>query len=127
MAEPHASIASAAAAAGGISLVAGSVLGLPFAALVFGLAGGLAALKLDTAARGLWSRVTTVAMGTVCAAASAHPLAEVLHPPETSTALWVPAVAIVVGAGAEMLLRAILRAAVHRIEQLGGTDGEGGS
>ena len=123
MGESHA--ASVAATAGGITLVAGTVLGLPVAALVFGLFGGLIALKLDHQPRGLWSRVSTVAMGAVCAAAGAHPLTELLRPDNTPAAAWVPLAAILIGAGAEILLREVLRAAINRIRQLGGIGGEG--
>lgn len=116
MAEPQAS-AVIAAAAGGISLVAGSVLGLPLPALVFGFFGGLAAVKLDTQSRSLWQRVTTVALGTVSAAAAAHPVAAAAHP----DGRWLPVAALVVGFGAETLLRELLQAVVNVIRRIGGT------
>lgn len=125
MTDPHTSVLGAAAWAGSVSVLAGTVLGLPTAALVFGLAGGLAALKLEDARaqavpqRGLWARVTTAALGTVTAAAAAHPVTESVMP----SAAWLPVVALVIGAGAELLLREGLRAVVHRIRQLGGTEG----
>lgn len=123
MTDPHTSVATA-AAAGSVSVLAGTVLGLPLAALVFGMAGGLAALKLEDVSatpRGMWARVTTAALGTVTAAAAAHPVTESVMP----SAAWLPVVALVIGAGAELLLREGLRALVHRIRQLGGTEGGG--
>jgi hypothetical protein len=120
MAEPHTS--TVIAAAGGVSLVAGGVLvlGLPLPALVFGLAGGLIAVKLDTAPRTLWQRVTTVAMSTVCAATWAPITADMLRPADGHPGLWIAAVSITVGSGAELLLREALQAIVNRIRQLGG-------
>lgn len=124
MTEPH-TTAGTAVAATVISLPAGLVLGLPLEALLFGLFGGLAAVWLDRRPRTVWARVITVVMGTVCAAAAAHPVAEVLHPADTPTAMWVPITALLVGYGAETLLRTALAALVHRIEQVGGTADKG--
>jgi hypothetical protein len=124
MPEPHASIATTAATAAGaavVSVPAGVVLGLPLEAVLFGLAGGLCAVWLDKLPRSVWARVATVAMGTVCAAAGAHPVAEVLHPAHTPTAMWVPLAALLIGYGAETILRTALQALTKRIEQLGGT------
>lgn len=118
MTDPHTS--TIVAAAGGISLVAGTVLGLPVPALVFGLVGGLAALKIDQTQRGLAQRVTTVALGTMCAAAAAHPAAMYLHPDGTPTEALVPLAAIVIGAGAEALLRTVLMGVVNRVRQISG-------
>ena len=121
MTEPHASVATAVGAAA-VSVPVGAVLGLSLEALLFGLAGGLCAVWLDKIPRSVWARVTTVAMGTVCAAAGAHPVAEVLHPLHTPAAMWVPLAALLIGYGAEALLRTALQAIVHRIAQLGGTE-----
>lgn len=119
MAEPQLS-AAAAATASGISLVAGTVLGLSTPALLFGLAGGFIAVKLDTAPRTVWQRVTTVATSTVCAAAWAPILADLMRPPESHTGLWIAGLAIAIGSGAELILREVLQAAVNRIRQAGG-------
>lgn len=110
--------------AGGISLVAGTLFGLPLAALVFGLAGALAAIKLDRKERTVWARVTTVALGTMCAAAGAHPAATVLRPAGTDVQMWVPVAALVIGYGAEALLRTGLQGLLHRMRQIGGTSGD---
>lgn len=120
MSEPHST--TIVIAWGGISLVAGTLFGLPVPALAFGLIGGLVAVKLDGTIRPIWSRATTVVLGMACAAAAAHPVSEVLRPENTPASMWVPMAALTIGAGSEMLLRAILRAVVHRIEQIGGTD-----
>jgi hypothetical protein len=120
--EPHSTIAAASWAAG-ISLTTGVLFGLSWPALVWGFIGGLAALKLEDPGRTqrkLWNRVTTVALGTFAAAVSAHPVAEILHPVQTPTELWVPAAAFVIGAGAEMLLRPLLLGLAHRIRQVFG-------
>jgi hypothetical protein len=125
MTEPHST--AVIAVTGSISLVAGTLFGLPVAALVFGFFGGLAALKIELprdgqAPRGLWSKVTTAALGTVAAAAAAHPVAEALHPAATPTAMWLPLAAFLIGAGAEMLLRAALLGIAHRIRQVLGIE-----
>lgn len=126
MTEPTSTSAAATAAgglrtaAGGLSLVAGSVFGLPIAALVFGFAGALFSLKIDETERNLWARVTSVAMGTIVAAVTAYPVAEWLHPEGSVTASWVPAAAILIGAGCEILLKTGINALVSRLKQLGG-------
>ena len=124
MTEPTSTSAAATAAgglrAGGLSLVAGSVFGLPIAALVFGFAGALFSLKIDETERNLWARVTSVAMGTIVAAVTAYPVADWLHPEGSLTASWVPAAAILIGAGCEILLKTGINALVSRIKQLGG-------
>ena len=121
MTEPHST--TIVVIGGGFSLVAGSLFGLPLAALVFGLAGALAAIKLDRQERTAWARVTTVAIGTMCAAASAHPIATVLHPRDTAVEMWVPVAALVIGYGAEALLRTGLQGLLNRLRQIGGTSG----
>lgn len=115
MTEPHTS--TVIAAAGSISLAAGTLFGLPLPALLFGLAGGLCAVWLDRQPRTLWARIATVAMGTICAAAAAQPLAAEMHP----DGRWLLASALVIGYGAETLLRTFLQAIVNRIRQIGGT------
>lgn len=122
MTEPHTTAVTI--AAGSISLVTGTILGLPVAAVAFGFLGGLAALKIEdrSANRGLWSKSTTAALGTVAAAVSAHPLAEVWHPEKTTGAMWVPLAAFVIGAGAEVLMRALLMGLQHRIRQVFGIE-----
>lgn len=131
MAEPH-STAVTVAAISGISLVAGTVFGLEMSALVFGLFGGLAALKLEDAStrggkpRGWWQKITTAALGTVAAAALAPLLGGLGHQLlqrlefNAQPGAMLPAVAFAVGAGAEVLLREMLRAAVNRLRQVGG-------
>lgn len=120
MTEPHAT--TIAAAAGSISLLAGTVLGLPLPALVFGFAGGFVAVKLDSVPRTLWQRVTTIAMGTVCAAAWAPLIADLMRPEGGHPGMWVAGLAIGIGGGAEALFREFLQAAVARIRQIGGRD-----
>lgn len=115
MTEPHTSTAVVAAA--GISAVAGSLFGLPVAALLFGFVGGLAAVKLDNIPRSLWQRVTTVALGTVCAAAAAQPLAAEVQ----QDGRWLPAAALVVGFGAEPILRELLQGVVNVVRRIFGT------
>ena len=110
MAEPS-STAAVAVAAGGLSLVAGTLFGLPVAGLVFGFAGGLIALKLDTVERPLIARVSTVAMGTVVAAATVHAFSDRLG-------TIAPLAAIVVGYGAEALLRKGLALAISAMDRL---------
>lgn len=124
MAEPNTAASAAIAVGSGISLVAGTVLGLPLPALVFGLAGGLVALKTDAAARTLWARVTTVATSTIIAAAWAPNLAAIMQPDGAHPGLWMAGTALAVGTGAELLLSEVLQAAVHRIRQIGGRAGE---
>ena len=128
MAEPHASTAIA-VTAGGISLVAGTVLGLPVAGLVFGFIGGLWALKLDQSDRSLISRLFTVVLSALSAAVFAHPVAEVsrqMVPGDLPTALLIPAAAVGVGAGFELLLRESLAGVVRWIRRLSGApSGEG--
>jgi hypothetical protein len=122
--EPHGT--TIVVAVGSISLVTGTILGLPVAAVAFGFLGGLAALKIEapaSASRSLWAKVTTAALGTVAASVSAHPLAEILHPANTPTEMWVPLAAFVTGAGAELLLRALLLGLTHRIRQAFGIAG----
>jgi hypothetical protein len=119
--EPHST--TIVVVGGGFSLVAGSLFGLPLAALVFGLAGALAAIKLDRKERTVWARVTTVALGTMCAAAGAHPAATVLRPVNTTVEMWVPVAALVIGYGAEALLRTGLQGLLNRLRQIGGTSG----
>lgn len=123
MAEPHTTTAIL-AVGGGISLVAGTVLGLPLPALVFGLAGGLIALKTDATVRTLWQRVTTVATSTIIAAAWAPNLAAIMQPDGTHPGFWMAGTALATGSGAELLLREVLQAAVHRIRQIGGRPSE---
>lgn len=118
MSDPH-TTTTIAATAGGLSLFAGTVLGLSVPALVFGFVGGLAALKLNGEGS-LVARVATVGIGTLAAAAGAHPVAEVLHPENTPTAMWIPLAALVIGFGAERLLRILLLALLNRIRQAGG-------
>jgi len=124
MAEPHAStLTSVAVGSAGVSLLAGTIWGLPIPALVFGFVGGLVALKVNGDGR-LWARISTVALGTLIAGATAHPVAEVLHPMETPTDMWIAPAAIVIGFGAETLLRWGLLALVNRIKQAGGIKGD---
>lgn len=125
MAEPHASTLAqvVVGSAGGISLLAGTLWGLPVPALVFGFVGALAALKINGDGK-LWARASTVALGTFIAGACAHPVAEVLHPADTPTSIWIAPAAIVIGFGAEKLLRTALLALVNRINQVGGIKGD---
>lgn len=118
MAEPHTSL-SVAAGAAVASAAAASVLGLSVPALLFGFVGGLFALKLNGQG-GLLARIATVALGAMAAAAAAHPIADLLHPESTTTAAWVPPCALVIGFGAETLLRVALLALVNRLRQAGG-------
>lgn len=111
---------------GGLSLVAGTVLGLPIAAVVFGLAGALWSIKADREARTLWQRVTSVVLGTMLAAVAAHPAASVVSAPPGPANLVVGTFAFLIGSGAEILIRAGLRALVNRILQAGGVRDEGG-
>lgn len=124
MAEPHAStFTQVVVGSAGVSLLAGTIWGLPIPALVFGFVGGLAALKVNGDGK-LWARVSTVALGTFIAGASAHPVAEVLHPADTPTSMWIAPAAIVIGFGAETILRVALLALVNRIKQLGALKGD---
>lgn len=118
MAEPHTSL-SVALGAGVASIAASTVLGLSGEAVLFGFFGGLFALKVNGEG-GLLARVGTVALGTMAAAAGAHPVAEWLHPEATSVAGWVKPAALVIGFGAETLLRIGLLALVNRVRQAGG-------
>jgi hypothetical protein len=61
----------------------------------------------------------------VAAAVSAQPLAEVWHPEKTTGAMWVPLAAFLIGAGAEVLMRALLMGLQHRIRQIFGIEHEG--
>jgi hypothetical protein len=117
---------AALAVAGGFSLVAGTVLGLPIAAVVFGLAGTLWSIKSDRELRTLWQRVASVVLGTMLAAVAAHPAASVVQPAGPAN-LLVGTFAFLIGTGAEVLIRAGLRAMVNRIHQAGGVRDEGGS
>ena len=125
MTDPHAS--TFVVAAGSFSLIAGQLFGLPLPALIGGLIGGLIALKLDEDTPGqprkpVWSRVATVAIGMACASVGAYPVVE----SSNLSLLWIAPAAIAIGAtagaGAELILRALIRGVVNRIEQFGGTN-----
>lgn len=103
MTEPHAS--TVAAAAGGFSLVAGTVLGLSVPALVFGLFGALLAIKLDLTPRTLFQRAVTISTGVMLAAVAAPIIVERVRPDGAPEGLWIGLAALLIGSGAEVLLR----------------------
>lgn len=100
--------ASAVAAASGISLVSGTVLGLPAEALMAGFGGGLVALSFGDPLS--WGRkVSSVAVSTISAAFLAPALIYVLPRPEAMPeSIAIKALAFVVGFGAQKFLPAFI-------------------
>jgi hypothetical protein len=100
--------ASALAAASGLTLVSGTILGLPAEALLAGFGGGLVALSFGDPLT--WSKkVSSVAVATIAAAYVAPPLVYVLPMPESMPMLVaLKGVAFVIGAGAQKIIPAII-------------------
>lgn len=112
--------ATAIAASAGVSLVAGSVLGLSVPALAAGFFGGLVALSVMPGVPGIFARIISVVSSTVTAAFMAPYVAALAHQESVETLLELQAAAFIVGTGAQALLPAGIAAAKRRIEQLGG-------
>lgn len=112
--------ASAVASAAGISLVAGSVLGLSVATLAAGFFGGLVALSVMPSTLGVFSRVISVVASTITAAFMAPYVAALAHQQSMETMTELQAAAFIIGVGTQALLPAGVAAAKRRIEQLGG-------
>jgi len=115
--------AHAIAASAGVSFVAGSVLGLPVAALAAGFFGGLVALSVMPGVPGVFARVISVAASTITAAFMAPYVAALAHQQSMESLLELQAAAFVIGAGTQALLPAWISAIKRRIDQLGGGTG----
>lgn len=112
--------ATALASAAGISLVAGSVLGLSIVTLSAGFFGGLVALSVMPGVPGVVARIISVVASTVTSAFLAPYVAALAHQQSMETLLELQAAAFIVGAGTQALLPAGIAAMKRRIEQLGG-------
>ena len=98
--------ATAIAAASGLTLVSGTILGLPAEALLAGFGGGLVALSFGDPMT--WSKkFASVAVSTLAAAYLAPPLAYLIPTPENMPmAVAIKGAAFVIGAGAQKLIQA---------------------
>lgn len=116
--------ASAIAAASGLTLVSGSILGLPAEALLAGFGGGLVALSFGEPLT--WAKkASSVAVATIAAAYVAPPLAYLLPVPESMPPLLAAkGMAFIIGAGAQALIPAFISRAKSIID---GTPSGGGS
>lgn len=101
------------------SIVAGTVLGVPMVSLIFGLGGGLVAL---TWAKPMhwWKRLTTLAASTLTGGALGPLVAAHMHVENVPAQTELIAASFVVGAGFQVILQALIAAAVNRINQAGG-------
>ena len=111
---------AAVAQAAGISLLTGTVLGLPLAAMIAGFAGGVVALSLMPVVASALARLVSVAASTTTAAFLAPYFAALVHQSSMQPDTELQAVAFVLGAGAQVLLPTAIAAAKRRIEQAGG-------
>lgn len=114
--------ATAIAAASGLTIAGGSVLGLPADALLAGFGGGLVALSIGTPLT--WGRkVSSVAVATIAAAYLAPAAAALTSAEGASEGVFLKALAFLVGAGAQ----AIIPASIRRMEEIiGGRKSEAG-
>lgn len=114
--------ATAMAAASGLTIAGGSVLGLPADALLAGFGGGLVALSIGAPLT--WGRkVSSVAVATIAAAYLAPAAVALMSADSASEAVFLKALAFLVGAGAQ----AIIPAAIRRMEAIiGGQKPEAG-
>jgi hypothetical protein len=110
--------ASALAAASGLTIVGGSILGLPTDALLAGFGGGLVALSFGASLS--WGRkVSSVAVATIAAAYLAPALVYLFTPSTGAPELVaLKALAFVIGAGAQ----AIIPAVINRVTKVVGGD-----
>ena len=119
-----AEVVSTAASAAGVSLVTGTVLGLPLAALVAGFFGGVVALAFMPPVFSAWTRVSSVAVSTLTAAFAAPYVAATFHQVSMDVGVEMLFFAFFTGLGAQPALQAwvpeILAAGKRRIQQLGG-------
>lgn len=109
--------ATAIAAASGLSIAGGSVLGLPADALLAGFGGGLVALSIGTPLT--WGRkVSSVAVATIAAAYLAPAAVALVAAGGPAEAVFLKALSFLIGAGAQ----AIIPAAIRRMERIIGGD-----
>lgn len=120
-------LATTAAGAAGISLVTGSVLGLPVIALVGGFFGGVVALSLMpplasdmSRLAAMTARVGSLVASTITASFVGPYLAALFHAGDMAPDLELRFASFVVGAGAQVLMPALIAAIKRRIDQLGG-------
>lgn len=114
--------ASALAAASGLTIVGGTILGLSTDALLAGFGGGLVALSFGDPLS--WGRkVSSVAVATIAAAYLAPGLMYLMTKADgTSELVALKALAFVIGAGAQ----AIIPAAISRLTRIiGGSPAQG--
>lgn len=116
----RAEVTAALAGAAGVSIVTGTVLGLPVAALVAGFGGGVVALGLMPPLAGLVARLSSIASSTITAGFLAPWAAAVAHQQSVDHSIELQAAAFLIGAGAQVLLPAAIGAAKRRIDQIGG-------
>lgn len=112
--------ATAIAASAGVSLVAGSVLGLSVAALAAGFFGGLVSLSVMPGVQGIFARIASVAASTVTAAFAAPYAAALFHQQSMETILELQFAAFVLGVGTQSLLPEGIASLRRRLKQLGG-------
>lgn len=117
---------TAAASAAGVSLVAGTVLGLPLAGLIAGFGGGLVALSFMPPLATIVARMGSVATGTITAGFLGPYTAAVAHVDGVAASLELYAFSFVWGAGVQILLPAAINALRRRIDQAGGGSGNSG-
>lgn len=121
---------AAAAAAGGFSLVAGTIFGVPTAAIVGGFVGGLFAMSAMPPGTAPMQRFWTLVLSTLAGSffgPVAGPVGASILPDAAiqtvSPQLIIASGGIVSGFGAQSLLGAVLR---RGIRQIGGDDKSGG-
>lgn len=108
------------ASAAGVSLVTGTVLGLPIAVLAAGFFGGLVALAVSPGISGLVARIVSVAASTITATFMSPYMAAVAHVNGIETVVELQGAAFVIGMGTQVLAPAFIVALKRRIDQLGG-------
>lgn len=113
--------------AAGASVLTGSVLGLPAAALLAGFGGGIVTLTFQritpeamSPLRALWARAGALTASTLTAGFLGPYTAHYAHSDAVPPQVEMFAFSFLWGAGVQVLLPAALRAAKARIEQLGG-------
>lgn len=117
---------TAAASAAGVSLVAGTVLGLPLAALIAGFGGGLVALSIIPPLATWSARAGSVATATLTAGFLGPYTAAVAHLDGMNASVELHAFSFLWGAGVQILLPTAINALRRRIDQLGGGSGNTG-
>lgn len=110
---------TAAKTAAGVSSLTLALLGVSHYALIWGFVGALVALFQHRERMGAFRAITFVMLSTLSGAAMATWGITYL---DTGTRPVLIGMSLVAGFGAQLLLTALIRNAIHRINQLGGDE-----